>query len=146
MTNNALLLLELMGRSDIPVAAGEAKAREDAEFPPYAAFVHGNDGLGNTDQRRPMERPIDQSAAEFLVSQCAAAPGEVTVLAIGPLANLRAAIELVGQVPVDWPACTHPPSVLPLNSQFFKCRCAHAGRSICEQRAGSGGDGRRVHC
>lgn len=97
MTSNALLLLELMGRSDIPVAAGEAKAREDLECPPYAAFVHGDDGLGNTNQRRPMGRPIDQSAAEFLVSQCAAAPGEVTVLAIGPLANLRAAIELVSQ-------------------------------------------------
>ena len=34
------------------------------------------------------------TAAEFLVSQAAAAPGEITVLAIGPLSNLRKAVEL----------------------------------------------------
>lgn len=123
MTSNALKLLELMGRTgaqpimrckrlwpsvthcqrnraDIPVASGEPKAREDTEMPGYATFVHGDDGFGNTAQTPPVTSAIGMTAAEFLVSQAAAAPGEVTVLAIGPLSNLRAAVELD-------PKCVH---------------------------------------
>ena len=76
------------------MAEGAPKAREDTEMPGYAAFVHGDDGFGNTDQTPPSNSAIDMTAAQFLVSQAAAAPGEITVLAIGPLSNLRAAVEL----------------------------------------------------
>ncbi len=69
-------------------------------MPGYAAFVHGDDGFGNTAQAPPVTSAINMTAAEFLVSQVAAAPGEVTVLAIGPLSNLRAAVELD-------PRCVH---------------------------------------
>src|SRR5437764_12728140 len=43
-TRNALLLLELAGRSDIPVHAGETPPPERALV--TAADVHGDDGLG----------------------------------------------------------------------------------------------------
>ena len=92
-TANALRLLEVMGREDIPVAAGEPKPIEGAH-PTYAAFVHGDDGLGNTNQQAPKSSAIQQSASEFLVEQTRAAPGELTVLALGPLTNLARAIEL----------------------------------------------------
>ena len=39
-------------------------------------------------------RAISQTAAEYLVEQVAKAPGEVTVLALGPLANIGRALEL----------------------------------------------------
>ena len=144
MTSNALLLLELMGRSDIPVAAGEHKAREDPVLPPYAAFVHGKDGLGNTNQRKPAGKPIEQSAAEFLVSQCAAAPGEISVLAIGPLSNLRAAIELVCRWMV---VLVHPNEMSSLISVLTSRAClAHAGRQLLDQRQRSDSDGRCFYC
>ena len=37
------------------------------QVPSYAAFVHGDDGMGNTAQRKPAGKPIDMTAAEFLV-------------------------------------------------------------------------------
>jgi len=94
-TSNALRLLELMGRVDIPVAAGEPKPVDPAYPAPFfAAFVHGEDGFGNTNQPAPSGEAVAQTAAEFLVEQTALAPGEVTVLAVGPLSNLARALEL----------------------------------------------------
>jgi inosine-uridine nucleoside N-ribohydrolase len=92
-TTNALRLLDAMGRSDIPVAAGAARPIRGPD-PTFAAFVHGDDGLGNTAQPAPQGQACRQSAAEFLVSQVRAAPGEVAVLALGPLTNVARAVEL----------------------------------------------------
>ena len=53
-----------------------------------ASFVHGSDGLGNQDFPAPTTKPIDQTAAAFLVEQANLYPGQVTVVALGPLTNL----------------------------------------------------------
>jgi hypothetical protein len=53
-----------------------------------ASFVHGSDGLGNQDFPPPATKPVDQSAAAFLVEQANLYPGQVSVVALGPLTNL----------------------------------------------------------
>lgn len=53
-----------------------------------ADFVHGTDGLGNQNFPPPKGKPIEQSAAAFLVEQANLYPGKVTVVALGPLTNI----------------------------------------------------------
>ncbi|WVZ71842.1 hypothetical protein U9M48_020376 [Paspalum notatum var. saurae] len=93
-TRNALHLLEAVGRTDIPVAEGSHVTIKKAAKLRIASFVHGADGLGNQDFPPPAAKPVDQSAAAFMVEQANLYPGQVTVVALGPLTNLALAIEL----------------------------------------------------
>lgn len=56
--------------------------------PRVADFVHGKDGLGNIFLPDPKANKIDKSASEFLVEKVSECPGEITVLALGPLTNV----------------------------------------------------------
>ncbi|CAM0880345.1 unnamed protein product [Alopecurus aequalis] len=93
-TRNALHLLEAAGRTDIPVAEGSPVTVKKATKLRIASFVHGSDGLGNQNFPPPTGKPVDQSAAAFLVEQANLYPGQVTVVALGPLTNLALAVEL----------------------------------------------------
>uniref|UniRef100_A0A0E0D2B6 uridine nucleosidase n=1 Tax=Oryza meridionalis TaxID=40149 RepID=A0A0E0D2B6_9ORYZ len=93
-TRNALHLLEAVGRTDIPVAEGSHVTIKKATKLRIASFVHGSDGLGNQNFPLPTGKPLDQSASAFLVEQANLYPGQVTVVALGPLTNLALAIEL----------------------------------------------------
>jgi pyrimidine-specific ribonucleoside hydrolase len=84
-TNNALRVLELAGRTDIPVYAGA-----DAPFVrqrDVAAHVHGESGLDGPDLPQPSRRAQDAHAVEFLASAYRAADKPVLV-ATGPLTNV----------------------------------------------------------
>ncbi|KGN61455.1 probable uridine nucleosidase 2 [Cucumis sativus] len=93
-TKNALHLLEIAGRTDIPVAEGSHVTITNGTKLRVADFVHGNDGLGNQNFPPPNGKPIDQAAAVFLVEQANLYPGEVTVVALGPLTNIALALQL----------------------------------------------------
>ncbi|KAK1371237.1 putative uridine nucleosidase 2 [Heracleum sosnowskyi] len=93
-TRNALHLLEVAGRTDIPVAEGSHVTITQGTKLRIADFVHGTDGLGNQNFPPPKGKPIKQSAAEFLVEQANLYPGEVSVVALGPLTNIALAIQL----------------------------------------------------
>lgn len=89
-TRNALTLLDIAGRPDIPVAGGAA-APLAMDYLGAIPHIHGEDGLGDGGSLpSPTGAPVDVSAAEFL---CRAAPG-ATILAIGPLTNLALALRL----------------------------------------------------
>lgn len=60
-----------------------------------ADFVHGADGLGNQNFPPPNGKPIEQSATDFLIEQANLYPGEVTVVALGPLTNIALVIFLI---------------------------------------------------
>ncbi|XP_006660994.2 probable uridine nucleosidase 2 [Oryza brachyantha] len=91
-TRNALILCERAGRSDVPVAEGSAEPLKGGK-PHVADFVHGSDGLGNTSLPDPITNKVEQSAAEFLVNKVSESPGEVSVLALGPLTNVALAMK-----------------------------------------------------
>ncbi|CAN0830418.1 Probable uridine nucleosidase 2 [Linum grandiflorum] len=91
-TMNALHLLEVAGRTDIPVAEGSHVTITGTKLR-IADFVHGTDGLGNQKFPPPDGKAIEQSAADFLIEQANLHPGEVTVVALGPLTNIALAIE-----------------------------------------------------
>jgi inosine-uridine nucleoside N-ribohydrolase len=86
-TQNALRLLEIAERVDIPVAAG---ATHSLTMPPREGgeFVHGADGQGNTNLAPPSTQVIDLHAAQFMIDTITQFPGEITIVALGPLTNL----------------------------------------------------------
>lgn len=92
-TTNALRLLEIAGRRDIPVAKG-ADNPIAGPFGGPVPFVHGEDGQGNVFLPAPITSPIEKSAAQFIIEQIMAAPGEVTLIPVGPLTNIALALRL----------------------------------------------------
>jgi pyrimidine-specific ribonucleoside hydrolase len=86
-TTNALRVLELAGRTDIPVAAGASRALI-REAPRTAEYVHGSDGLAGLPLSAPSVPPVASNAATFLAERLLSAPEPVTVAAIGPLTNI----------------------------------------------------------
>lgn len=92
-TENALRLLEIAGRSDIPVAMGAVQPLLQA-FQGAVPHIHGEDGQGNQFLDPPYLQPVSQSAAQFIVKSVMAYPGEVTLVPIGPLTNIALALRL----------------------------------------------------
>ncbi|GGX74742.1 nucleoside hydrolase [Saccharospirillum salsuginis] len=91
-TDNALSLTELSGIAT-PVARGAA-APLKMDPRQHADYVHGADGFGNIGWPGPKRKPDPRSAAQFIVDSVLEAPGEVTLVALGPLTNLALALEL----------------------------------------------------
>ena len=92
---NALRVLELVGRSEIPVYAGadrpllhERGAYEARVWGGWATYEPPIAPLGGF-----AETPAcSQHAADFIVEQIRAHPGRVTIVGIGPLTNLALAV------------------------------------------------------
>ena len=89
-TGNALAVLEFLGRKDVPVAAGSPVPL----LRPFtdAHDVHGENGLGAASLPAPHGQPVAAHAVDFLIERIAAAPGEVTLVATGPLTNIALAV------------------------------------------------------
>lgn len=101
-TKNALRLLEIAGRPDIPVAHG-ADDPLTRPFEGPVPFVHGADGQGEIFLPDPAGAPIDLSAAHFIIEQLRANPGEISLVPVGPLTNIALALRLEPRV-AEW-AC-----------------------------------------
>ena len=97
---NARRMVESAGRTDIPVAAG-AKAPLLRRLV-SAAYAHGDNGLGGAVFPEPEIKPVDVPAAELIRQIVRKYPHEVTLITIGPLTNVAAALnaddELAGLV------------------------------------------------
>lgn len=92
-TLNALRLVELEGYGHIPVAKGARKSLlAESHHPPTE--IHGEDGFGNAQFPAPNGKPIDISAAQYIVETVMAHPGEITLVPIGPLTNIALALSL----------------------------------------------------
>jgi inosine-uridine nucleoside N-ribohydrolase len=96
-TKNALRIVEMSGKN-IPVFQGAAKPLFVSTLSEGPDFVHGKDGLGNTNQPEPKLKAQQKSAAEFIVEATKANPGQITILALGRLTNLADAIRLDSNV------------------------------------------------
>lgn len=83
---NALRLVEIAGRADIPVAGGASHPLTRRLV--TARYAHGNNGLAGVDFPAPTIKPARESANEILRRIIRANPGEITLAAIGPLTNI----------------------------------------------------------
>ena len=117
---HTLRMLEIIGRTDVPVVAGatfplvnsqEATKRWEARYGklfykgawmeewPKEVQVrrptpHGPDVVPALPEGAPTMQPAAEAAANFLVRKVREFPGEVTLLALGPLTNLALAVRL----------------------------------------------------
>ncbi|HEX9112696.1 MAG TPA: nucleoside hydrolase [Terriglobales bacterium] len=97
---NALRMVEIAGRSDIPVAAG-AKSPLMRRLV-TATYAHGENGLGGAIFPEPTTKPVAAPAPELIRQIVRKYPGEVTLITIGPLTNVATALnsdaELAGMI------------------------------------------------
>jgi purine nucleosidase len=92
---NALYTCELVG-VDVPVYAGAAKPLSRELHTGQA--VHGDDGMGDIGLPLHGRVPAEGAAAQVLVDEIRARPGDVTLVTLGPLTNVAAALELAPEI------------------------------------------------
>jgi purine nucleosidase len=90
---NSLRVLELAGRTDVPVAVGsERPLVGDVTY--LATHVHGADGLGDTGLPvKISSNPSEKSAVELIDIITRRYAGDIRILAVAPLTNLAHALD-----------------------------------------------------
>jgi len=88
---NALKIVSLAGRCDIPVAGG-------AQHPLFqklitAEFWHGANGLANVELPASKCKADARWAPDLIIEMVHAAPHEITLVPVGPLTNIALAVE-----------------------------------------------------
>lgn len=107
---HTLRLLELIGRTDIPVMRGAeyplVRSKDETEifeqlYGPFTwlgawtpRFYHPPDQLGDMPEGKPSTRAVEEDAAHFLVRMVHKYPNQVTIYAGGPMTNLALAISI----------------------------------------------------
>ncbi|MFP3915400.1 MAG: nucleoside hydrolase, partial [Actinomycetota bacterium] len=84
-TRNALTVLEVAERPDIPVAPG--CDRPLVRTLRIADHVHGDSGMDGPVLDSPALEPLDVHAVDFLARTVEASPEPVTLIPTGPLTN-----------------------------------------------------------
>ena len=87
-TDNALRVLALVGRTDVPVAVGADRPLERELH--TAAHVHGDSGLDGPELPARASEPIEQGAVDFLVEHVTP---ETVLVPVGPLTNVAVALD-----------------------------------------------------
>ena len=91
-TRNALTVLEIAGRQDIPVFTGVNKPLlRDIK---YGYHVHGSNAFGGIVYDPPRHRAQTEHAVSAIIRAIMAHPGEVTFVALGPLTNIALALSI----------------------------------------------------
>ena len=89
-TKNTFKILDLAGRNDIPVYQGKDKPLKVEAV--NAAYVHGSNGMGGVEYVPIARSPEKIQAIDFLINTVNNNPGEITIVALGPLTNIATAI------------------------------------------------------
>jgi inosine-uridine nucleoside N-ribohydrolase len=91
-TANAIRLLEFVGRTEIPVAAGADRPLVREQY--VASYVHGETGLDGPDLPPAQSEPLDRHAVDFLADKIRETGGAVTLVPTGPLTNVALLLAL----------------------------------------------------
>ena len=86
-TRNALRVLTLAGRTDVPVAAGAPRGLVRGH-PARATHVHGDDGVRGAPLPEPAVGPDPRHAVDLLADTVDGSTEPVTLVASGPLTNV----------------------------------------------------------
>lgn len=89
-TENALSILEQAQSRRVPVAMGFELPLVQPSL--LAPETHGNTGMGYATFPPRVTEPIEQHAVDFIIEKVLESPGEITLVAIGPLTNIAVAI------------------------------------------------------
>lgn len=105
-TRNAQYILDTLGATTVAVAQGAAVPSVQSPLP-HAEFVHGADGIGNMYPGSEVQTPASETlvfadtarhasiepldAADFIIKSAQDNPGQITLVAIGPLTNIAEA-------------------------------------------------------
>src|SRR5512141_1610382 len=84
-TINGLSILELAHAEHIPLSVGCELPL--VQPPLLAPETHGNTGLGYAKLPEPRTKPTSVHGSDFLIEKILSNPGEMTLVAIGPLTN-----------------------------------------------------------
>jgi len=112
---NALRMVSLANRCDIPVAAG-------AQHPLFqklitAEFWHGKNGLANVELPASKCKVDSRFAPDLIIQLAHAAPHEITLVPVGPLTNIALAVE-------------KDPSIVPLVKEVILMGCSISGGNV----------------
>ncbi|WP_433870983.1 nucleoside hydrolase [Saccharopolyspora sp. CA-218241] len=99
-TENARCLADYYGLV-VPVVRGAGRPLVRA--PRTARDVHGESGLGGVLLPPATTPPDDRHAVDFIVDALAAAPGEISLVAVGPLTNIALALHKEPRI-AEWAA------------------------------------------
>lgn len=94
---NTLSILELAQVNNLPVAKGADRPLVQPLL--LAPETHGNSGLGYAQLPSPELLPDPTPAVTLMTERILANPGEITVVAVGPLTNLALAIRTEPRLP-----------------------------------------------
>jgi purine nucleosidase len=95
---NTLDLLSLAGRPDVPVAIG-AGGPLLGDYRGGAGHVHGANGIGGVELPSSGRPAAKLSGPEQIAEAARAHPGELELLAVGPLTNLAQALNAEPELP-----------------------------------------------
>ncbi len=98
-TANALAVCKFIGAAGTPVTAGCAGPLLRPALD--ARQVHGDSGLGGATLPPPAASPAAGHAIDYIIDTVAAAPGEITLVATGPLTNIALAVRREPRL-ADW--------------------------------------------
>jgi purine nucleosidase len=98
-TANALAVCEFIGAAGTPVTAGCAGPLLRPALD--ARQVHGDSGLGGAVLPAPSASPAAGHAIDYIIDTVRAAPGEITLVATGPLTNIALAVRREPRL-ADW--------------------------------------------
>jgi inosine-uridine nucleoside N-ribohydrolase len=98
-TANALAVCEFIGAAGTPVTAGCAGPLLRPALD--ARQVHGDSGLGGAVLPAPSASPAAGHAIDYIIDTVRASPGEITLVATGPLTNIALAVRREPRL-ADW--------------------------------------------
>jgi inosine-uridine nucleoside N-ribohydrolase len=101
---NALRLLEIAGKSHIPVAAGADRPLVRRLI--TATYAHGENGLGGIYFPDPTTKPVAETATQLIRRMEHASPHEIHLIALGPLTNIATAFRADPELPSLIPSLT----------------------------------------
>ena len=89
---NCLRLIQLSGCGyEVPVSVGSNESLEGV-FDSAPAYIHGDNGIGNVDLPESVQKPVEETAWDFIIRKSEELNGELVIITTGRMTNLARAL------------------------------------------------------